>query len=845
MAALGGYAATSAGAGVRSVRVGSAPRLPRGARLTGSLAQATRLQLAVALEPQDPTAMQSLATAVSTPGSPYFRQYLSVSQFAQRFGATSDQITAVTAWLRSTGLTVGAPPANHLTLPVSGTAAQVQQAFGTSLAQVKLPNGRVAYANTVAPTVAPQIAGVVQGVVGLDNLAVQQPQGLSTSARFRAQAGSRANGDSARLRPQASSRANVVTGGPQPCPPATTKAGSMGGYTADTIASAYGFSSLYQGGDLGAGQTIAVYELQPYNPADIAAYQACYATSTTITNVSVDNAVTSSGGDDTEAALDIEQVIGLAPKANILVYVAPNSGAGPLDAFAAMVSQDQAKVLSSSWGTCEANALSGGTGLLEAENSLFQEAALQGQSVYVASGDAGSAACSQSVSTNTVLSVGDPGSQPFVTGVGGTTLYTTGASGASGLWAPGAPLEQGVWNDGVDGTGANASTGGVSSYWGMPAYQSGAAGSVGVINAQSSGSPCGHGPYCREVPDVSADASPVTGYVIRANGGWTVVGGTSAATPLWAAFTGLVNASPTCGGRSVGFVNPGLYQIAGYGYAANLSDVTLPSPVTGQPSNDAFGVNGGLFPVGPGYDMATGLGTPVAPTLATSLCQVFAVSVSRPAAQSTTVGTKVSLQENATDSGGAPVTFAAAGLPPGLSISASTGLISGAPTTAGTSSVTVSATDQFHNSGSAQFSWTVTGSPKLSRARFSGLASGRPKLTFTAAAGGNAPALGSVSVVMPGGVGFARKSKSLSKGISVRSGAKKVKFTARVRHGVLTISFRRSETTVSVTVANPSISVSGSLRSKVRHRRVRNVSVGLRTTDTSNRTTRIVVKLKV
>ena len=563
VAAVAAYAAASATANATRVmakrpraRVGAVASLPRGARLTGSLPQATPLQLVVAMAPQDPSGLQSLATAVSTPGSPNFRQYLSVSQFAAQFGATSTQIDKLTASLRSAGLTVGAPLANHLTLPVSGTAAQVQQAFGTSLSQVKLPSGRLAYANTVAPTVAPDIAGVVQGVVGLDNLAAERPAGVAPSRLPRRAAhpfGRRAPSalpgkPTPGFRAHASAQPNVVTGGPQPCAAAANEASSLGGYTADTIASAYNLSSLYQGGDLGAGQTIALYELQPYNPADIAAYQACYGTSATVTTVPVGNPPPySAGADDTEAALDIEQVIGFAPKANILVYEAPNTGAGPtLANYAAIVSQDQAKVISSSWGMCEASALSGGTALVDAENHLFQEAALQGQSVYVASGDAGSAACSQQVSTNTALSVQDPGSQPFATSVGGTTLYTTNSSGAPGLWAPGNTLDQGVWNDGVDPSGPSASTGGVSSYWTMPAYQSGAAGSVGVINAQSSSTPCGHAPYCREVPDVSADASPATGYVVHVDGAWTVIGGTSAATPLWAAFSGLVNASATC-----------------------------------------------------------------------------------------------------------------------------------------------------------------------------------------------------------------------------------------------------------------------------------------------------------
>ena len=104
----------------------------------------------------------------------------------------------------------------------------------------------------------------------------------------------------------------MVTGGPQPCAAAQAAATVQGANTADQIASAYGFTGLYQAGGLGAGQTIAIYELEPNDPSDIAAFQSCYGTQTSVSYVQVDGGAGSGPGSG-EAALDIEQAIVLAP----------------------------------------------------------------------------------------------------------------------------------------------------------------------------------------------------------------------------------------------------------------------------------------------------------------------------------------------------------------------------------------------------------------------------------------------------------------------------------------------------------------------------------------------------
>jgi subtilase family serine protease len=839
---LAGYGAAGAVASTARIRVGASAPLPRDAHVSGVASSSTVLHMTVALEPQDPSGLAALATAVSTPGSPLFRQYLSVAQFSQRFGALPTHITAVESALRAEGLNVGTVTANDLTIPVTGTAAQVEQAFSISLSQVTLASGRVAYANVQAPALPATIAPYVQGVVGLNGVTPDQPAGMS-----------KLSAPSPLAKP--ASRPQVPTGGgPQPCPTASALQ-SMGGLTADEVSTAYQFSGLYGAGDLGQGQTIALFEEQPYDPTDIATYQACYGTSVPISNVDVDGGPgpdQSGTTDDGESALDIEQVIGLADKANIVVYQGPQTST--VDIISAIVSQDRAKVISSSYGVCEA--LTGGT-VINAENTLLQEAAAQGQSFFISSGDSGSNMCFQADQSNTSLSVIDPGGQPFATGVGGTTLF----AGGNSFYVPGGPQVEAVWNDGFTNNRASGTGGGISSSFTMPSYQSGAATSLGVVNANSSASPCGGQTFCREVPDVSADADPETGYVVYSTSGgppaWGVTGGTSAAAPLWAAFTALANASGPCRNLSLGFVNPSLYHVASTTYLNNFHDVTTASPISGEANNDAFsqfsisGNPNDLFPLASGYDMATGLGSMIAPQLAASLCSLrspaFTVTVTSPGAQRGVVGHGVLLQMHAADSGGAAVGYGASGLPAGLSINPGTGLISGAPAVAGTFRVTVAAGDGFGNAGSTAFLWTVVspGRP-TSRGSLAGIAKRKAKLTFTIAAGSFAPNVKSLVVSLPSGLSFAKSSRSLAKGIVIKgSNGKRLKFKLSLKRGKLTITLGSAVGKATVTISSSAVSVSSSLAGKVSRGKVKKLSIGIKATDTSHKTTGFTLKLSV
>jgi subtilase family serine protease len=802
-------------------RIGSAARLPSGSRRLGAVPGDLPLRLTVALEPTDPEALESLATAVSTPGSPEYGEYLDVPEFAGRFGATPAQIETVAAALRADGLEVGAAAADRLTLPVTGSAEQVERAFATSLSEVRLPGGRTAYANQTPPTLRAAVAPFVQGVVGLDDLALPRPQVAKPPASATA---------GAALPAAATAAPQVATGGPQPCLEAQDLH-FLGGLTADEVAAAYQFSGLYGSGDQGAGQTIALIELQGYAPNDISAYQACYGTNVPVVPVNVDGGPTLSL-DDIEPALDIEQVIGLAPQASVLVYQAPNTSTSEADVIGAIVSEDRAKVISSSWAICEQFS---DPALLNLENSLLQEAAVQGQSFFASSGDTGAQGCLRADEEEESLAVQDPSSQPFATGVGGTSLLA------------GVPPTETVWNDGSPEAGATG--GGTSIGWPMPSYQLTAPASLGVVG--SSSHLCAPTTYCREVPDVSADADPNTGYIIHADGEWEIIAGTSAAAPLWAALTALTNADSSCRGRTIGFANPALYSIAATAYSANFHDITAASPFSGLATNNVLGA--GPYPVTPGYDMTTGLGTPIAPTLAASLCAVaspqYTVSVANPGALRSTTKIPVSVQMSGSDSGGIGVTYTASGLPPGLAIDANSGAITGVPSQVGIWTVTVTASDGFTNSGSTQFSWGIARlqTVRVSHVKLRGIGTRRPNLSFKISVGKSSPRLATIKVNLPHGLGFSHAKRTLYAGAQIHAKhGKKGRPRLKVHHSALLIHLAQPAQKATVTLHWPALRASAKLAKRVEPHGKKKVKLKLviGATDTAGNGSRFAVSTR-
>ncbi len=201
------------------------------------------------------------------------------------------------ATLERSGLQVGRPSVDGLSLPARGTAAEVEGAFATGLERVALPHRRSAYADVEDPTLSAAASPDVQGVIGLDSLPIAHPEGL---VRAGASQGGHPHGELA-----------ASADGPSTC-----IAAQAAGDTAQEIASAYGIDGLWSAGDVGAGTTVALFELEPFSPSDVAAYQSCYGTDATVQTTPVDG-FASAGSGSGEAALDIEDVIGLAPGARI------------------------------------------------------------------------------------------------------------------------------------------------------------------------------------------------------------------------------------------------------------------------------------------------------------------------------------------------------------------------------------------------------------------------------------------------------------------------------------------------------------------------------------------------
>ena len=216
---------------------------------------------------------------------------------------------------------------------------------------------------------------------------------------------------------------------PGACAAAADTASASGGWTEDQLAQAYGLTGLYDEGGLGDGQTIGVLELEPFLRSDIDAFDDCFfgpGHTTVIHTIPVDGFDLQGAGTG-ESALDLEMLAALAPGARLDVYEAPNTSFGSIDGYNAMVSADQVNIVSTSWGACETSLQVSAPGTQQIENYIFEEAAAEGQTVFASSGDTGSDDCAGTQFSSTkperpYLSVDDPASQPYVVGVGGTSL---------------------------------------------------------------------------------------------------------------------------------------------------------------------------------------------------------------------------------------------------------------------------------------------------------------------------------------------------------------------------------------------------------------------------------------
>ncbi|GCE08349.1 protease pro-enzyme activation domain-containing protein [Dictyobacter aurantiacus] len=360
-------------------------------------------------------------------------------------------------------------------------------------------------------------------------------------------------------------------------------AGPGGGFTPTELRGAYNVNPLISGGSDGTGQTIGVFELDGYKSSDVDYYRNYYGLGTgKYTNVLVDGATTNPGSGAIEVVLDMEVVSALAPGAAQRVYIGPNSTTGLNDTYNRIVTDNLVKVTTISWGLCEAYT---GNSELQALNNIFTQGAAQGQAFFAASGDSGAYDCNGGGGSGSGLGVDSPAGDPNVVGVGGTRLQL-GSSNTYG--------SESAWGTSSNNSGGG---GGVSSYFTRPSYQTG----TNLTNAN------------RMVPDISADADPQTGYSVYCTSsgsycsGWISVGGTSAAAPLWASIAIDLNQYLASQGKpTLGDAHQPLYNI----YNGSQPYTSFQDVTTG---------NNLYYQASAHYDLATGIGTPNAGQLASTL----------------------------------------------------------------------------------------------------------------------------------------------------------------------------------------------------------------------------------
>ena len=466
---------------------------------------------------------------------------LSAAELRQRYGSAPTDLELVATVL--TGIDaeihVTSQDAGARRMTVRGPVGALARAFGADLSVVTStdPTGspvthRYRSGSLHIPA---ELDGIVVAVLGLDN------------------------------RPQAAPHYRVAAAAPRVS------------YTPQQVAGLYNFPA----GTDGTGRTVAIIELGGgFAASDLDAYFSSLGIATpSVTAVGVDGASNVPGQDpqgaDGEVLLDIEVVGAVAPGAAQLVYFAPNTDRGFIDAITAAVHAQPAPVaISISWGGPE-NSWTGQS--MTALDQAIADGVALGVTVTAAAGDNGSG----DGVTDGQPHADFPASSPHALACGGTSLHGDPVTGAIS--------SETVWNDGA---GGGATGGGVSATFALPTWQA-----IAGVPANPAGAPG------RGVPDVAGNADPATGYQVLIDGQQTVIGGTSAVAPLWAA---LVARFAQSLGTSFGLIQPQLYAGVQAGKpATGLRDITIGS--------------NGAYSAEPGWDACTGLGVPDGAALLTTM----------------------------------------------------------------------------------------------------------------------------------------------------------------------------------------------------------------------------------
>jgi subtilase family serine protease len=592
------------------------------------------ITVTVALALSHPDELQKRLEATYTQGTPQYHQFLTAQQFREQFGPSAQTLASLTHYFEAAGLTVTRPATAQL--QVTGTPAAIERAFAVQLHGYSVAASAETSAYQYRAALSPPhldaaIAASVHGVFGLDTRPHLVPH-MHAVAKGAATKESTAN--SGLLDP-------------------------FGALTVVDFARYYDVSPLYRQGVDGHGRTIGIMTFAAFTPSDAYTYWNSLGLNVAphrIKEVRIDGG-SGPPSDDSgsfETTLDVEQSGGIAPGAKINVYEGPNTDQAFIDVFAAAIDANEADTISTSWGEWElfdsSNPFGNGplynpvtgtmTSTLTALNDLLQQAALQGQSAFAAAGDAGAwdEVGELPPGYSNVISVDDPAAQPLLTAAGGTTLPGKQVySGAAAQLPPGVTViidipQERVWGwdylkplceaqgfappvDITCGLFPAGGGGGVSLYMPRPFYQQGIAGMADTVRGQDlifsdppsapqliAALPAGFAG--RNVPDLSVNADPQTGYVVAYTSNVTGFsfqefwGGTSFSSPQLNGVTSLLSQGLQ---RRVGLLNVPLYQLKRFGGAYSGAHAPLREITSGD---------NWYWSAHAGYNQGTGLGVP-------------------------------------------------------------------------------------------------------------------------------------------------------------------------------------------------------------------------------------------
>lgn len=539
---------------------GNHPAMARPELATGVVSPETRLErMILVLSPgrEQKKALASLLDAQQDPSSPEYHDWLTPEEFGLRFGVDDADLEQVMGWLADHGFTIETITSSRNSLVFSGSAKQVQAAFQTAMNRYQV-RGKTHLANANDPEIPAVLAGIVEGVVSLHDFRTQP---LHTARKV---------------------------------DPRYTNAGGHYLSPAD-FATIYDLDPLYQQFEDGSGQTIAVVGRSNLALSDVRQFRSAFGLPARdpIVLLNGPDPGTTVSGDLNEATLDVEWAGAVAKNASIELVTSASTNVtdGVYLSAQFIVDHNLAPILSMSYGLCESSLGSAENTFL---NNLWQQAAAEGITVVVSSGDSGAAGCDSVDSTFAIsgLAVNGLCSTPSSTCVGGTqfddtetgSLYWNVVNDASGSSAR-SYIPERAWNE-SGGSGLWSTGGGASNIYAKPYWQT----SAGVpADAR------------RDVPDVSLAAAGHTAYLVFVNGSKYGFSGTSAAAPAFAGLMAVVNQSTRA---RQGNANPVLYRLAAE-QQAGTAPAVFHDVVSGN--NSVPGLSG--FQASADYDQATGLGS--------------------------------------------------------------------------------------------------------------------------------------------------------------------------------------------------------------------------------------------